>query len=140
MLPDFDSLGNMPPGIHDTTLAEVEARFAYNKERRVLFSALKKVVSILTECKCPEVFLDGSFITTEADPADYDLCYEPTGIIATDRLQSFLSSSDTRKEEYLGDIFVRLPQPPYFIDHVENWQTDTRQDDARKGVLRIVLS
>lgn len=120
-------------------MADVQTRFAYNRKRRKLFQALEKVISILRECQCPEVFLDGSFITKKEEPGDYDLCYEPTGIVATDNLRTFFITRETRKEEYLGDIFVRMPQPPYFVDYVESWQTDKRQDDVRKGILRIDL-
>jgi hypothetical protein len=63
VIPEFDSIGNLPTGIHKATMAEVQTRFAYNKKRRKLFQALEKVISILRECQCPEVFLDGSFIT-----------------------------------------------------------------------------
>jgi hypothetical protein len=139
VIPNFDSHGNLPPGIHDATLAEVQTRFAYNDKRTKLLNALKRVISILIECKCQEVFLNGSFITNKEEPGDYDLCYEPTGIVATDNLQMFLKTREARKEEYLGDIFVRLPQPPYLADYVEMWQTDTRQDDIPKGIIRIDL-
>jgi len=99
----------------------------------------KKVISILRECNCPEVYLDGSFTTHKEEPGDYDLCYEPKGIVATERFRQFLDEYKKNKEKYLGDIFVHMPEPPYQINLTEFWQTDTRQDDVVKGILRIEL-
>lgn len=48
----------------------------------------------------PEVFLDGSFITQKEQPNDYDLCYEPTGVLATERFGEFLRGRPTNKEFY----------------------------------------
>ncbi|MBU6454510.1 MAG: hypothetical protein KGS72_22265 [Cyanobacteria bacterium REEB67] len=81
-----------------------------------------------------------SFITEKEQPGDYDLCYEPTGIKPTEALREFLTNRENRKSEYLGDIFARLPEPPYHVDYVEDWQKDTRQDDdIIKGILKIDL-
>jgi hypothetical protein len=129
----------MPPGIHTVTLAEVEAKFAHNVKRKYLFVGLARVVGILIEANCPEVFLDGSYITKKEEPGDYDLCFEPTGLQPTELLRVLLSSKENRKAEYLGDIFTRLPVPPYYHDHVAEWQRDGRNDDVVKGILRIDL-
>lgn len=139
VIPEFDENGNLPEGVHDATVEEVGARFAYNPPRQRLFDAFLEVMDILNECNSPEVHLDGSFITTKETPSDYDMCWESTGVEQTDRLREFLELRELRKERYLGDIFIRMPQPPYFYDHVEHWQSDSRQDDAVKGIIRIRL-
>ncbi|HEY9793186.1 MAG TPA: hypothetical protein V6D22_22485 [Candidatus Obscuribacterales bacterium] len=138
-IPGFDSNGNLPPGIHDATIEQIKARFARNAHRNRLFSGLVEVLEILRDCNCLEVYLNGSFITEKEMPGDYDLCYEPLGIQATAEFRRFLENKETRKERYLGDIFVRMPEPPFCIDHVADWQTDTRQDDVGKGIIRIRL-
>ncbi len=81
--------------------------------------------------------MNGSFITTKSEPLDYDLCYEPIGITGTKEFKQFLETRETRKKEYLGDIFPRMLQPPYETDHVEHWQTD--RDGVVKGIIRIIL-
>lgn len=120
-------------------MAEVQARFAHNEKRKQLFDGLEEVISILKECNCPEVFLDGSFITKKEQPNDYDLCYEPTGVLATERFREFLRGRSTNKEKYRGDIFVHMPVPPFYVNHVNNWQKDGRNEDVAKGILRIDL-
>lgn len=137
MILEFDQNGNLPPGIHVATIQEVEARFTNNIQRKRLFQALLKVLGILRGCNCPEVYLNGSFITTKSEPEDYDLCYEPTGINGTEEFKQFLETRETRKKEYLGDIFPRMPQPPYETDHVEDWQIG--RDGEVKGIIRIIL-
>lgn len=139
VIPPFDTHGNLPPGVHPATLVDVEHRFAHNCKRRLLFAGLARVVAILREANCPEIYLDGSFITSKEEPGDFDLCFEPTGVTPTDDLFVLLNNKTDRKGEYLGDIFVRMPQPPYFFDHVQIWQVDGRNDDAAKGILRIRL-
>jgi hypothetical protein len=137
VVPKFDRNGNLPPGVHDATIAEIEKLFATNAQRAMLFEGLVKVLDLLRGCNCKEVYLDGSFITDKSEPNDYDLCYEPTGINPTKAFKNFLLARDRRKERYLGDIFARMPQPPYELDHVEHWQTD--QDGNIKGIIRIKL-
>lgn len=139
MIPDFDTNGNLPPGIHEATIDEVRNRFSTNAPRNRLFILLLEVLSIFRDCGCPEVYLDGSYVTAKVEPADYDLCYEPTGIKATPNFYEFLTSKDTRKERYGGDIFPRMPVPPFHFDHVEHWQTDGRNNDVAKGILKIKL-
>jgi hypothetical protein len=139
VIPSFDTNGNLPPGVHPATLAEVERKFAHNAKRKELFTGLAGVIKILREANCQEVHLDGSFITTKEEPGDYDLCFEPTGLQPTEPLRAFLANKENRKTEYLGDIFVRMPEPPYYVDHVRSWQKDGRNDDVVKGILKIDL-
>ncbi len=116
----------------------MDNRFATNEQRTRLFIAFQRVVAILREAKCPEVHLDGSFITSEEHPNDYDMCYEWRGMEPTDELRRLLiGSPDARKETHLGDIFIRMPRPPFFDDYVRLWQTD--REDNRKGVILIPL-
>jgi hypothetical protein len=128
----------LPPGSYTCTLDEIEARFAINAYRRTLFDQLLIVIEILTEANCPEVYLDGSFITAEPYPNDFDLCYEPTGLKPTKSFQPFLTLDiETRQAEYGGDIFPRMPEPPFRSDPVRRWQTDKNGD--AKGIIRIIL-
>ena len=136
MIPSFNGDGNLPPDIHQATVEEIGERFAHNPHRMRLFSGLLKVVSILKECECREVYLNGSFVTNEPFPNDYDLCWEPTGIVPTPELKAFLKDVTGRKVRYLGDIFIRLPQAPFYVDHVIDWQKD--RDGKRKGLVKII--
>jgi hypothetical protein len=67
VIPEFDNNGNLPSGIHNATMEDVEERYCYNERRSFLFLRLKEVVAILRGSNCPEVFLDGSFITAKSN-------------------------------------------------------------------------
>jgi len=138
MIPLFDSKGNLPAGIYLCTFAEVKKQFAYNQVRKRLFLQLLGAIDILRQARCSEIYLDGSFITIEQFPNDYDLCWEPIGIKPTIELKKLLSLDiDPRREKFGGDIFVRMPEPPYTVDPVQIWQFD--KDGEAKGILRILL-
>ncbi len=32
-----------------------------------------------------------------------------------------------------------MPEPPYYVDHVRDWQKDGRNEDVIKGILKIDL-
>ncbi len=135
MIPPFIPSGSLPPGIWCASVEDIEVRFAINPRRQALYEAFAVVVQLLRSANCME--LDGSFICDEPEPGDYDLCSEPTGMIPTEEFNSFLQLSfEERKKLHLGDIFIRLPVPPYFIDHVLFWQTD--HDGEAKGIICIV--
>jgi hypothetical protein len=61
------------------------------------------------------------------------------GLQRNEGLRALLAAKENRKVEYLGDIFARLPEPPYYFDYVTNWQKDGRNDDLVRGILRIDL-
>ena len=137
MIPAFDANGNLPPGIHLATVNEIRKRFAHNSKRQRLFEGLLKILTLLRSCECKEIYLNGSFITDEPFPNDYDLCWDSAGVVPTRELKSFLEQKRIRKSKYLGDIFVRLPQPPFYFDHVVEWQKD--RDGKAKGLIKILL-
>ena len=64
MTPDLIELGSpspwavLPPGIHDTTLTEVEARFATTPHRKWLFNGFVRMVQALSAAGCRYVYLD----------------------------------------------------------------------------------
>ncbi len=138
VIPQVHSSGNLPPGVYNATLEEVRSRFAVTPHRRKLFDALSRVVDILSEANCPEVHLDGSYITNATEPGDYDLVYEPIGMTETEAWRQLLRlGMDERKKLHLGDIFIHMPCPPAFINYIQFWQTD--RDDNPKGIIRIRL-
>lgn len=138
VIPEFDEMGNLPPGVHNATLEEVQIRFAITSHRQSLFEALSKVIDILRNANCSEVYLNGSYITHKAEPGDYDLVYEPAGMAETDDWGALLRlEMDERKKLHYGDIFIHMPSPPAFMNYITFWQTD--RDDNPKGIIRIEL-
>lgn len=138
MIPEFDSYGNLPPGVYSATLSEIEARFAYTSGRKQLFLGFKRLAENLKVAGSKTLYLNGSYVTSKRDPRDYDACWEPMGVgNKVDRLLvEILSKEKERKEKYFGDIFPRMPEL-LGIDHFMVFQMDEEQ--SAKGILMVDL-
>lgn len=137
MIPDFDKNGNLPPGIHEATLREVEERFVYNAKRKKLFEGLKRSLSALKSAGCSFVLLDGSYTTTKQLPSDFDglFDYKEVDMKKIDPLFIDLIDLNTgrpkQKQKYFGEF---LPMSP---DLFAYFQKD--RDDNPKGIIRLKL-
>ena len=68
-LPPFEPhSGNLPPGQHPATWADVLVRFGGSAHRRQLLYGLRRF------------FLDGSFVTAKEFPDDWDGCWDVEGV------------------------------------------------------------
>lgn len=75
----------MPPGEHECEWPEFVTRFegeADNGRRRRLIEGLARLLVVLADAGCRTVWIDGSFVTREKWPRDFDLCYDPQGMKA----------------------------------------------------------
>ena len=73
-MPNFDSHGLLPEGIHSCTLYEIETRLTWNLHRLELFLKFKKCLAneIQPRFSSP-IFLDGSYVTNKELPDDIDI-------------------------------------------------------------------
>jgi Family of unknown function (DUF6932) len=77
LIGNFQTDGNLPPGMHTATFSEVVERFGTNEHRRKLLAGMEEALVALKKAGCLAVYLDGSFVTTKERPGDYDCCWEP---------------------------------------------------------------
>ncbi len=80
VIPDFDLLGRLPPGIHFATWAEIAARFGGTVWRIRLLSGLRTALISLKQAGCRTAYIDGSFTTAKSDPGDFDGCWDETEV------------------------------------------------------------
>ena len=81
VIPPFDAeTGNLPPGVHAATWAEVVERFGWNERRRTLLGGLERAIRELWSFGCRRFYLDGSFVTTKEFPGDWDGWWEGEGV------------------------------------------------------------
>lgn len=84
-------------------------------------------------------YLDGSFVTAEAYPNDYDACWEVFGV-DPDKLDTVLLDVEWMrqqiKDKYLGDVLPNLPRAPG-RNLLSFFQTD--RDGYKKGIILIDL-
>jgi hypothetical protein len=154
-LPEVDEHGNLPPGIHDATLEEIErvfGSFQRSGRRPVLMQRLKEYVSEAARAGWrATVIIDGSFVMSRVDePEDIDviLVLPSEWDMAAD-LRPFeynLISKKRVKKKYGFDVFaVRHASVEYdkwteFFSRVNvKWsEVFGLPTDLRKGLVRVV--
>ncbi len=141
MIPGFTPEGYLPPGVHVATWEEVSKRFGTNRHRRHLLHGLKEALVQLRLAGCRRVYLDGSFVTSEPTPKDFDLCYELRGMDPLFLDPVFFDSRAGRasqKAKYNGELFpASMTAKPGFT-FFQFFQVD-KQTGERKGIVAIDL-
>jgi uncharacterized protein DUF6932 len=74
-IPPLLPLGFLPPGIHNTTVPEIENVFGSSNQTRIdLFSGLTRYADLLKSVGLfSGIYVDGSFVTDKALPGDIDV-------------------------------------------------------------------
>lgn len=141
MIPEAQDNGSLPPGLHTATWAEFCERFGKNDHRRRLLAGLKAALWNLRSAGCQTAFIDGSFITSEEFPRDFDGCWEITGVDPT-RLDPVLLTFDagraTQKAKYSGEMFPSFVRAnPNGDTFLQFFQKD--RDGHSKGIIVLDL-
>lgn len=140
MIPEFDPRGSLPPGVYDTTLAEIEERLAFNADRQRLVEGLKRAVENLRTAGVRRVWVDGSFVTHKAKPGDIDGCWDPKGVdpaLIDPVLLDFEHSRAAMKAKYGVDFFPNVLEGASGKAFYRFFQYDRDQD--RRGILLLDL-
>ncbi len=78
MLPAFDDIGHLPPGIHHCSVAELAARFGSgSEEREAEMGELLHFIEAAKEAGVRRLMVNGSFVTGKLAPNDVDVVYLP---------------------------------------------------------------
>jgi hypothetical protein len=141
-IPSVDAgTGNLPPGVHDATWDEVVAVFGSNPHRAALLAGLQRALDNLRQAGCGRVYLNGSFVTAKDEPADFDGCWEASGVdprALDPTLLDFSNGRAAQKEKYGGELFIANsaadPAGGTFIDF---FQRD--RAGQPKGIIAINL-
>ncbi|MEI9941990.1 MAG: hypothetical protein WDO69_32655 [Pseudomonadota bacterium] len=143
MIPEFDELGRLPPGIHLATWDEIASRFGGSAWRSRLLAGLRAALLSLKGAGCGVAYIDGSFVTTKQMPGDFDACWDEVGVDpdALDPvLLDFKNKRAAQKAKFSGELFPASN----FADHAGNsflnfFQVDKANGD-RKGIVAIDLA
>lgn len=141
MIPEFNEEGNLPHGIHEASMDEVETRFGYNAKRQWLLEGLRVLIVDLKKSGCSRIFLDGSFVTKKDVPGDYDLCWSVEGVteMSVDKRLVDLSPQGRaiHATRYRGDIFpAEVPEGRSGKLFIEFFMTDKNTGNP-KGIVSI---
>jgi hypothetical protein len=142
MIPDFQSNGLLPPGIHQANWEEFSKRFGLTSYRRELLGGLERAAHDLKSAGCKRIFVNGSFVTSKERPNDFDVCWDSTGVDPELLEPVFLDFSDRRtaqKQKYFGEFFpaqtVETGAGRLFLDF---FQID-KETGTPKGIIEINL-
>jgi hypothetical protein len=145
VIPESDSSGNLPPGIHPAIWSEFEAKYGTNSHRKRLLAGLQEALVSLKAAGCTTVYVDGSFITSATVPGDFDACWEMTGVdlpvlyLAEPVLFDFRNRRAAQKVRFGGELFpARQSADSSGTIFLEFFQRDKDSGDA-KGIIAIDL-
>jgi hypothetical protein len=143
MIPGLDTDGNLPPGIHHATWTEIVTRYATSTHRRELLDGLLDALRSLKSAGCATAYLDGSFVTVEDSPGDFDACWESAGVVPSRLDSELLDFSDkcaAQKARYGGEIYpAHWPASSEGIPFRDFFQRD-RVTKQSKGIVALDLS
>jgi len=145
MIPELIDIGGpwkvLPPGVYDSSFEEVEKYYVTNEKRRKLFQGLLRACKSLKSGGCSTIYLDGSYITDNPIPSDYDVCWNSYHVDDKKIDPVFLDFSEKRKRQklkYGGEFFPTS----YLADGVhlfiQYFQTD-KETGLDKGIIRLQL-
>lgn len=127
MLPPFNEMGYLPPGIYETTWSEFINRFGFNSHRRNILTGLQTALLLLAQANCQRVYLGGSFVSNKQYPNDFDGCYDDMNL-DYDLLDAIFDEELIAQQERFGGELLADPVFQGFL------QTD------RNGVSRGIIT
>lgn len=146
-IPAFTSHGLLPPGLHDCSLPELQARFGVfqvSDRRPRLFNRLAEFVSACRRSSLFEMLLiDGSFVTSKAAPNDVDLLavLRPGHDFERDLPMSeyAMVSRALLRRRFGFDVVVAEPDSEQYQSYVDFFSQVRGAAELRKGLLRLRL-
>ena len=145
-IPDFDEHGLLPAGIHDCSLEEMKAKFAWNDHReRLMVSCARFLKSEINDVFDFPVCADGSFVTDKECPNDIDVVLELLEGGDAQKWPGFmlmLEHQDRILEQYGVHFRAKLPHGSdftAFFQYTGHKTAKAKGLDPRhpKGILRV---
>lgn len=144
MIPIFQSNGNLPSGIHWSTIEEVKHKLCFSAKRIWLIDGLEKAIVSLKKAGCETIYLDGSFSTSKQNPGDIDVCWELLNVdldlllsiepVLLDFNLKRKAQKDKFGCEFFPSDFIAAPPDKIFIDF---FQQD--KDGNPKGIIGLKI-
>ena len=131
----------LPPGIHEMDWESFYDFFSFSPKRKRLLDGLKKVVDILQETGCSNIYIDGSFVTEKLEPGDWDACFDCPSIIIKDILKRYpLLNRAEQKRLYGGELFPALAKADEYGNTFLAFFQQITNTVKKKGIVIIKLN
>ncbi|MEH1779831.1 MAG: hypothetical protein V7K67_33775 [Nostoc sp.] len=142
MIPEFDENGNLPPGLHFGDWKEFKERFGYTDKRMQMIHGIEAVMAELKTAGCRTFYINGSFVTSEPKPRDFDCCWDKDDVDINYLRQNAplilkFYDSTAQKARYRGEIYPSDQPVDESTISIEFFQRDRKQN--RKGIVAINL-
>lgn len=142
-LPAFNEEGDLPPGVHRATLANVLERFGQGTVQRwAVAGRLARVHQLAVSTgHLARFIVFGSFVTAKADPNDVDviLLMEDSFDLAVVTGEAALVFQHMEADAHFGaSVFWTKRSGAMGGEQamIENWQT--RREGGQRGIVEIV--
>jgi hypothetical protein len=142
-LPDFDSQGELPAGVHQATLDEIIARFGSGTpQRQAVTTRLLCIYNLLTDTgKLEHLIIFGSYVTTKPNPNDVDLV-----LVLADDFNLQACDEETRRlfeHMHAAAVFgasIFWMRPSMLLlesldEFIAHWQI--KRDRTRRGIVEV---
>ena len=140
-IPPFTKDGLLPPGIHSTTMPEVERRLGFSPQRRSLIeNGLKPVAQELRRLGFSEVYLGGTFVSTKSSPDDID-GYLHTRLDSK-TLDAIVQRQETWRTRYQLDFYPAYEdlEGESSVAYWQSWFGHTDDEPPKeKGIIKLTL-
>jgi hypothetical protein len=123
LIPEFDSKGLLPKGVHRANWQETVNRF-----------------DLLRDAGCRRVYLDGSFVTDREFPNDIDVCWDIDGVNPMSLNSVFFEFENERaaQKARFGAEFFPAQAPQRLKTFLDFFQID-KQTGEPKGIIELLL-
>jgi hypothetical protein len=142
-LPNFDSHGELPAGVHQATMDEIITRYGSGTpQRQAVTARLLRIYNLLKATgKLERLIIFGSYITTKSNPNDVDLVIvlaDDFDLQACDEESRRLFEHRQAAEEFGASIFWVRPSMlllESLEEFIEHWQI--KRDRSRRGIVEV---
>lgn len=143
-LPEFDSRGDLPEGVHQATLAEVLARFGHSTPQRQLVTTRLVRIHELARAtgKLLRFVIFGSYVTAKAAPNDVDIILVMTDdfeVAECDEQTQPLFDHVRAQQVFGASVFSVRPSTVLLVsvdEFISYWQI--KRDQSRHGIVEVV--
>ena len=145
MLPDFNTNGDLPPGVYSATLKEIIERFGdRHPQRQEITQRLARICNLARKTGSVQHFLlFGSYVTDKAMPNDIDivLIIQDNFRIGSCPEDARLLFDHARADRDLGASILWI-RPSLLIletldEFIAHWQV--KRDQTKRGIVEIIL-
>jgi len=141
-LPILNANGDLPPGVHLSTMKELETRFgASNTIRILMFQRLERIFSVAKRTgHLARFVIYGSFVTDKIDPNDVDvfMVFDDDFDASQADPEARLLLDHATADAHFGASVFWLRRPAAFGGEqatIEFWQT--KRDGGIRGIVEI---